>query len=109
MVLTFVLVPFATQHSRRGGSGLRLMVSVLLGLGFVVLDQVTSSMGLLYGWHPAVTASLPTASLDALAWWNIGAQWLSSCDGQRIRPAHRGQRNNPVNPCSDVTFDQGDI
>jgi lipopolysaccharide export system permease protein len=71
MVLTFVAVPFATQHSRRGGSGLRLMVGVLLGLGFFVLDQVTSSMGLLYGWHPAVAASLPTASLGALAWWKL--------------------------------------
>ena len=49
------------------GTHQRLLVGILVGLVFYVVNEVTASIGQLYGWHPLLAAGLPTAGLAALA------------------------------------------
>jgi len=66
IVMMLVAVPFVTGSLRQGGAGQRLFVGVLFGVGFYLINEVTSSTGLIYGLSPVVTAFLPTAAVAVL-------------------------------------------
>lgn len=67
MAMMLFAVPFVLGSQRGGGAGQRLLVGILVGLVFYVVNEVTASIGQLYGWHPLLAAGLPTAGLGALA------------------------------------------
>jgi len=71
VVLTVFAVPFVFGSLRDSGAGLRLLVGVLLGVGFWVVNDMTASFGLLYGWPPLLAASLPTILMGAFAGWRL--------------------------------------
>ncbi len=60
-------VPFVFGPTRGGGAGQRLLVGVLVGVGFHLLNEVSANLGALYGWPAPVSAGLPTAALMVLA------------------------------------------
>lgn len=60
-------VPFILGSQRGGGAGQRLLVGILVGLAFYVVNEVTASLGQLYGWPPLLSAGSPTAGLAILA------------------------------------------
>ena len=60
-------VPFVFGPTRGGGAGQRLLVGVLVGVVFHLLNEVSSNLGSLYGWAAPVSAGLPTAALMVLA------------------------------------------
>lgn len=60
-------VPFVVGSQRGGGAGQRLLVGILVGLVFYVVNEVTASMGQIYDWPPLLAAGLPTMVLTALA------------------------------------------
>lgn len=64
-------VPFILGSQRGGGAGQRLLVGILVGLVFYVINEVTASLGQLYGWPPMLAAGLPTAALATLAAWRL--------------------------------------
>ncbi len=66
IVMMLVAVPFVIGSLRQGGAGQRLFVGVLFGVGFYLVNEVTSSTGLIYGLSPALTAFLPTLTVAAL-------------------------------------------
>lgn len=67
MVMMLFAVPFVLGSQRSGGAGQRLLVGILVGLVFYVVNEVGASMGQLYAWPPALAAGLPTALLALIA------------------------------------------
>lgn len=69
-VVTMMLfaVPFVLGSQRSGGAGQRLLIGILVGLVFYVVNEVTASLGQLFAWPPLLAAGLPTALMAALAW-----------------------------------------
>src|SRR3546814_18329954 len=49
-------VPFVLGSQRGGGAGQRLLVGILVGLVFYVINEVPASMGQLYCWPPLLAA-----------------------------------------------------
>ncbi|TDU24150.1 lipopolysaccharide export system permease protein [Panacagrimonas perspica] len=60
-------VPFVFGPTRGGGAGQRLLLGVLVGVGFHLLNEVSANLGALYGWSAPVSAGTPTAVLMVLA------------------------------------------
>jgi lipopolysaccharide export system permease protein len=67
MAMMLFAVPFVLGLQRSGGAGQRLLIGILVGLGFYVVNEVTASLGQLYGWQPALAAGAPTLLLAAVA------------------------------------------
>ena len=67
IAMMLLAVPFVLGSQRGGGAGQRLLIGILVGLVFYVVNEVTASTGQLFGWHPLLAAGLPTLVLSALA------------------------------------------
>jgi lipopolysaccharide export system permease protein len=67
MAMMLFAVPFILGLQRSGGAGQRLLIGILVGLGFYVVNEVTASLGQLYGWSAPLAAGLPTLLLAAVA------------------------------------------
>jgi lipopolysaccharide export system permease protein len=67
MAMMLFAVPFILGLQRSGGAGQRLLVGILIGLGFYVVNEVTASLGQLYGWPAPLAAGLPTLLLAVVA------------------------------------------
>ena len=59
-VMIVLAVPFVFGTLRDAGAGARLLVGFLLGLGFFILNKLAGNIGLVYQFHPAIAATLPT-------------------------------------------------
>ncbi len=73
IVLTALSLPFAYLHARAGGISLKVFGGIMLGIGFVLLNNVAGHIGLLRGWTPWLVAAMPSAlfmllSLAAFGW-----------------------------------------
>lgn len=67
MTMMLFAVPFVLGSQRGSGAGQRLLTGILVGLAFYVVNEVSASLGQLYGWPPLAAAGLPTAVLALLA------------------------------------------
>ncbi len=61
LVMLLVATPFVMGFKRAYSTGPRLMIGILIGLGFNVLDKIVGNMGLVYGLNPVLVAVLPSA------------------------------------------------
>jgi lipopolysaccharide export system permease protein len=73
LVLSALALPFAYLHARSGGISLKVFGGIMIGIGFVLLNNVAGHIGLLRGWTPWFVAALPSAlflllSLAAFGW-----------------------------------------
>ncbi|UUX94820.1 LPS export ABC transporter permease LptG [Aquabacterium sp. J223] len=73
VVMLALALPFAYLHARGGGISWRVFGGILLGISFVLLNNVAGHLGLLNRWTPWVVAATPSAlylllSLAAFAW-----------------------------------------
>jgi len=73
IVLTALALPFAYLHARGGGISLKVFGGIMLGISFVLLNNVAGHIGMLRGWTPWVVAAAPSLifllmSLAAFAW-----------------------------------------
>ncbi len=73
VVLTALALPFAYLHARAGGISLKVFGGIMLGISFVLLNNVSGHIGMLRGWTPWLVAALPSAlftllSLAAFGW-----------------------------------------
>lgn len=64
-------VPFVMGPLRSAGAGQRLLVGVLIGVGFYVVNEVTANTGQIFGWIPVLSAGLPTLLLLVAAFWRL--------------------------------------
>jgi lipopolysaccharide export system permease protein len=67
MAMMLFTIPFVMGPLRSTGAGQRLLVGVLIGVSFYVVNEVTANTGQLYGWSPIVSAALPTILLVSVA------------------------------------------
>ena len=73
IIMMLLAIPFAIQSTRGGGVGAKLLLGVMIGVGFYFLNQLTSHLTVLYNWPPLLSASMPVAvflvvSLLLIAW-----------------------------------------
>ena len=73
IVMIALALPFAYLHARAGGISLKVFGGIMLGISFVLLNNVASHVGLLGNWTPWVVAAAPSTfylllSLAAFSW-----------------------------------------
>jgi lipopolysaccharide export system permease protein len=73
IVMMVLALPFAYMHARSGGLSLKVFIGIMIGMGFHLLNNLFSHIGLLNTWPPFATAVLPSvlfllAAISAL-WW----------------------------------------
>jgi len=67
MAMAVFAVPFAFGSLRDAGAGQRLLLGILLGVGFYVVNRVSLSLGQIYGWNALLAAGAPTVAWAAIA------------------------------------------
>jgi lipopolysaccharide export system permease protein len=73
LVMVGLALPFAYMHARAGGVSLKVFGGIMLGISFVLLNNVASHLGLLRDWTPWMVAAAPSAlyllmSFAAFSW-----------------------------------------
>jgi lipopolysaccharide export system permease protein len=59
IIMMLLAIPFAIQSNRAGGVGARLLLGIMIGLGFNFISQLTSHLTTLNDWPPFLSASAP--------------------------------------------------
>ncbi len=73
LVMVGLALPFAYLHARGGSVSLKVFGGILLGISFVLLNNLAGHIGLLRAWTPWIVAATPSLiylllSLAAFAW-----------------------------------------
>ena len=73
LVMVALALPFAYLHARAGGVSLKVFGGIMLGISFVLINNLSSHLGLLRDWTPWIVAAAPSAfylllSLGAFSW-----------------------------------------
>ncbi|MEO0002863.1 MAG: hypothetical protein RLZZ22_555 [Pseudomonadota bacterium] len=73
LVMLGLALPFAYIRARSGSMGLLVFGGIMLGISFVLLNHLSSHLGLLQNWTPWLAASAPSVvylllSLGAFSW-----------------------------------------
>jgi lipopolysaccharide export system permease protein len=73
LVMIGLALPFAYLGARSGGVSLKVFGGIMLGISFVLLNNVASHLGLLRDWTPWIVAAAPSAlymllSFAAFSW-----------------------------------------
>jgi lipopolysaccharide export system permease protein len=73
LVMMALALPFAYLHARAGSVSLKVFGGIMLGISFVLLNNLAGHVGLLRGWTPWVAAAAPSGlyllmSLAAFTW-----------------------------------------
>jgi lipopolysaccharide export system permease protein len=71
LVMLFLAVPFVFGSLRNVGAGQRLLVGVMVGIGFQLLVQVLSHLGQVYGIHPVASALAPILLFLSAGVWAL--------------------------------------
>ena len=66
--MLMIAVPLVlTSSSRTGGAGRRILIGVMIGVAFYVLNRVINQMGIIYGITPILSAGLPSILVIAIS------------------------------------------
>ncbi|MDP9045182.1 MAG: LPS export ABC transporter permease LptG [Pseudomonadota bacterium] len=73
VVMIGLALPFAYMHARAGGVSLKAFGGIMLGISFVLLNNVAGYLGLLRNWTPWMVSAAPSAlylllSFAAFSW-----------------------------------------
>jgi lipopolysaccharide export system permease protein len=73
LVMTALALPFGYLHARAGGISFKVFGGIMLGIAFILLNNLSGHLGLLGDWTPWLAAAAPGAlflllSLGAFAW-----------------------------------------
>ena len=73
LVMIALALPFAYLHARAGGVSIKVFGGIMLGISFVLLNNVAGHLGLLRDWTPWIVAATPSVlflllSLAAFGW-----------------------------------------
>ena len=61
-------LPFAYLHARAGGVSLKVFGGIMLGISFVLLNNVAGHLGLLRDWTPWIVAATPSPLYCCCRW-----------------------------------------
>jgi len=70
-VMVFLSIPFVFGPLRSVGIGHRVLVGTLAGVGFHILNQMFTYMGLVFGLNPLLSALTPAALAFAAGYWML--------------------------------------
>lgn len=73
LVMMLLAVPFVLGSLRDTGTGQRLLIGILFGVGFWVMNEVVANSAIIYRWPPAPAALTPSLAVLALALWRLRA------------------------------------
>ena len=90
LVMMALALPFAYLHARAGGVSLKVFGGIMLGISFVLLNNVSGHLGMLRDWTPWVAASAPGADLPGCCRWPRSAGWCAFDERPRRTAAQRG-------------------
>ena len=73
LVMVGLALPFAYLHARAGGVSLKVFGGIMLGISFVLMNNVAAHVGVLKNWTPWIVAATPSLiylllSLAAFSW-----------------------------------------
>jgi lipopolysaccharide export system permease protein len=73
LVMVGLALPFAYLHARAGGISWKVFGGIMLGITFVLMNNLAGHLGLLRNWTPWIVAATPSAlflllSMAAFAW-----------------------------------------
>lgn len=72
-VMMALALPFAYLHFRSGGVSLKIFSGIMIGVAFILINNLFSHVGLLNTWPPFLTAVIPSAlfflSAVIALWW----------------------------------------
>lgn len=72
LAMMLLAVPFAAApRLRTSGVGQRLLVGVVIGIGFYIIDKVAVSLAGVYDWPTAASAAAPTLLLGCIGVWRL--------------------------------------
>ncbi|MCA6216445.1 LPS export ABC transporter permease LptG [Ideonella sp. B7] len=75
IVMVALALPFAYLHARSGGISLKVFGGIMLGISFVLLNNVVGHLGLLHAWTPWLASSVPSLIYLGLSlaafWWLV--------------------------------------
>ena len=74
LVMMALALPFAYMHSRGGSISLKVFGGIMLGISFVLLNNLSGHIGMLRGWTPWVAAASPSLAYLLLSMAAFG--WL---------------------------------
>ncbi|MFN9449404.1 MAG: LPS export ABC transporter permease LptG [Rubrivivax sp.] len=74
LVMVALALPFAYLHARAGGVSLKVFGGIMLGISFVLMNNVASHLGVLREWTPWVAAATPALAYLLLSLLAFG--WL---------------------------------
>ena len=66
--MLLVSTPFVVGVKRGVSAGARMLIGVVIGLGFNIIDMTTGHLALIYNLSPWLMALLPSVVFSALAW-----------------------------------------
>ncbi|MGB0127314.1 MAG: LPS export ABC transporter permease LptG [Rhodocyclaceae bacterium] len=61
IVMMVLALPFALRQHRFGGVSVRIFAGVMIGIGFHMLNGLSSSLGIINNWPPPLAAFAPSA------------------------------------------------
>ncbi len=73
LVMVALALPFAYMHARAGSVSLKVFGGIMLGISFVLLNNLAGHIGMLNGWVPWAAAATPSLlflvlSMGAFGW-----------------------------------------
>ena len=74
IVMLLLAVPMVFGSARDGNTGQRIFVASLVGLGFMLLNNVTVSMGQLMGYHASINTLAAVVLFALIALWMLRKQ-----------------------------------
>ncbi|MFP5408597.1 MAG: LPS export ABC transporter permease LptG [Gammaproteobacteria bacterium] len=73
-IMMLIVMPFAIQGPRAGGTSAKIFIGILTGLSFHLLSRLFGHLGLLNDWPAVAVVSLPL--LIFLAFALVGIRWV---------------------------------
>ena len=77
-VMMAMALPFAYLHFRAGGVSLKIFTGIMIGVSFLLVNNLFGHLGLLNAWSPFLTAALPS-----LFFLSVAAGTLNMVDRHR--------------------------
>lgn len=59
LVMLLIALPFVFGSLRSGSAGQRLLIGILIGIGYFIVGKIMNHFGQVYGLHPLLSATLP--------------------------------------------------
>lgn len=71
LVMLLIALPFVFSSQRAGGAGNRMLLGLLLGIGFFLLNRTMNHLGQVYHIYPFVSASAPVFMVMILSFFAL--------------------------------------